>query len=82
MVVEIELFRFADLTPLDFFMLVSQKNEVYEINVDILDELFALSLRATASLRKSESQLRLTTRELRTRVLQNALRFMVELSNI
>ena len=39
-------------------------------NIDILDELLALILYAAASLRKTESQLRLTTQELRTRVIK------------
>ena len=43
------------------------KNEVYERKVDTPDELLARILGVAACIKKREDQLRLTTRDLRTR---------------
>ena len=44
------------------------KNEVYERKVDTRDELLARILGVAACIKKREDQLRLATRDLRTRV--------------
>jgi len=62
-----ELFEFPVLTPLDFCSWVWMKGEVYKRRkVDTPDELLARILDAAASIKKSEDQLRRTTRDLRT----------------
>jgi len=56
-----------DLIQLDFCLWVWIKGEVYKRNVDTRDELVARILDAAACIKKSEDQLRRTTRDLRTR---------------
>ena len=53
---------------LDFCSWGWMKSEMYKIEVDTADELLASILDAAASIKKRDDQLRLTTRDLRTRV--------------
>ena len=60
--------RSPDLTPLDLCLWVWKKSEVYKTKVDTPDELLARILVAASSMKKCEDQLRLSTRDLCTRV--------------
>jgi len=68
MVTEIEVRESPDPTPLEFCLWVWTNSEVYRRKENIRDELLALSLDASARIKKHEDQLRRTTRHLRTRV--------------
>jgi hypothetical protein len=54
MVTEIQLFECPGLTPLDFCLWGSMKNEVYKSKVDTQDELLARILDADARVKKRE----------------------------
>ena len=58
----------ADLSPLDFCLWSWIKSEVYNRNVDTLDELLSVILGAAGCIKKREDQLRRTTHDLHTRV--------------
>jgi len=65
MITDREPFGSPDLTPLDFCLWGWMKSEVYKINLDTPDELFARILDVGACIQKREDQLRRTTRDLR-----------------
>jgi hypothetical protein len=68
LVTEIELFEAAGLTSLDFCLWGWMKWEVDKRKVDTPDELLARIMDAAARIKRSEDQLRRTTRDLRTRI--------------
>jgi hypothetical protein len=77
MVTEIGLFESRDLTLLHFCLWGGAgggggKSEVWKIKMATRDELFARNFNAAARIKKREDQLRLTTRDLRTRVAKRA----------
>ena len=63
-----DVFESPNSTPLDFCLRGSMKNEVYKRKVDTSDEMLARVLddAARKKKKKSETQLRPTTRDLRT----------------
>jgi hypothetical protein len=68
MAIEIELFEFPSLTPLDFDLLGWMKGQVYRRKVYTQDELLARIFDAAARIKKREDQLRRRRRRFRTRV--------------
>jgi len=58
MVTEIELFKFPDLTPLDFCLWCWMKSEVYKRRVDTRDELLGDVLGAAVRIKEREDQFR------------------------
>ena len=69
-VTKIGLFEYPDLTPLDFCLWGCMKVEVYKIKMDTWDEFPAGLMCAAVRIKKYENQLRRTTRDLRTRVVE------------
>jgi hypothetical protein len=63
-----ELFESSNPASLDIFLWGWIKSEVCERNMDTRDELLARILVAAALIKKREDQLRRTTHDLRTRV--------------
>jgi NTP pyrophosphatase (non-canonical NTP hydrolase) len=68
MIVEIELFEFPDLIPLDFCLWDCVESEVYKRKMETRDELRACILYSTGHTKKGEDELRRTKRDIRTRV--------------
>jgi len=67
------LFESPDLTPFDFCLWGCMKIEVYKITMDTPNELPACLMSAAACTKKCEDQLRLITRDLRTRVVDGGI---------
>jgi hypothetical protein len=61
------LFESPEVTPVDFSLWLSMKNEFYNRKMDARDELLARITDAAARIKKREDQLRQKTRDLRTR---------------
>jgi len=70
MVTEIELFDSSELIHLYFYLWGWIKNEVYKRKMNTRDELLARLWNDAATAKKQGSQLRRTTRHLRTKIIK------------
>jgi hypothetical protein len=67
-VIDTELFEYAELKLFDFRLWGWMKSEVYTRSLDTADELLASILDVAGCIKRREDQLRRTTRVLGTRV--------------